>query len=141
LISGDDRSSSHDLIDFSISHSGDFALVAVARSARVGVDVERIRSCTDVLAIATHAFGRKTSQDLQGLPLDDQRRKFFELWTLAEAYGKARGTGLTEESLDRIEDGWWLKVLEIAPDHAAAVVADCPLKLRLWHHDWSLTRG
>jgi 4'-phosphopantetheinyl transferase len=141
LISGDDRPSSHDRIDFSISHSGDFVLVAVARAARVGVDVERIRSRTDILAIATHAFGRKTSQDIEGLPPDDQRRRFFRLWTLAEAYGKARGTGLAGVSLDRIEDGWWLKGLNIAPEYAAAVVADRVLKLRLWHHDWSLTRG
>src|SRR5207237_9401676 len=67
---------------FSISDSGDLALVAIARR-EVGVDLERVRR----RPVAARAAPLGT-------------RAFFERWTRFEATGKALGTGLLRRRRD-----------------------------------------
>ena len=38
-------------VEFNLSHSGDWAMVAVARSVPVGVDIERMRANVDIAAL------------------------------------------------------------------------------------------
>jgi 4'-phosphopantetheinyl transferase len=118
--------------DFSISHSGGLVLIALARGARVGVDVERLRERTDVLGVAARVLGDPARATLAALPPAERRAAFFALWTRAEAYGKARGTGLTGVRDDPPGPGWWVRELDAGPGYAAAVAADRPLALRCW---------
>ena len=78
---------------FNLSHTDGLIAVALARG-ELGVDVEDTwrRSHTD--QIAEHFFAPAEVQALRALPADRQHGRFFELWTLKEAYIKARGMGL-----------------------------------------------
>jgi len=82
-------------LHFNLSHTDGLIAVAVARSGpELGVDVEDTwrRSHTD--QIAEHFFAPAEVTALRNLPAERQHARFFELWTLKEAYIKARGMGL-----------------------------------------------
>jgi 4'-phosphopantetheinyl transferase len=81
-------------LHFNLSHSQDLALLAVCRSAEVGVDVERISPTTEVDALAERFFSAREAGALQALPEQDRRKAFFAIWTCKEAYLKALGTGI-----------------------------------------------
>jgi 4'-phosphopantetheinyl transferase len=80
---------------FNLSHSGDWVVLAVAQGCeQLGVDVEHCQRRNKVLAIAERYFAASELAELQALPAEQQRRRFFDYWTLKEAYIKARGEGL-----------------------------------------------
>jgi 4'-phosphopantetheinyl transferase len=85
----------HDGLRFNLSHTDGLVAVAIARGdPELGVDVEDTwrRSHTD--QIADHFFAPAEVAALRALPQERQHGRFFELWTLKEAYIKARGMGL-----------------------------------------------
>jgi 4'-phosphopantetheinyl transferase len=78
---------------FNISHTDGLIACAVTIGREVGVDVEHInRHLTH--DVAGRFFAPNEVTDLRRLPEDEQRRAFFDYWTLKEAYIKARGFGL-----------------------------------------------
>jgi 4'-phosphopantetheinyl transferase len=78
---------------FNISHTTGLIACAVTIGREVGVDVEHIvRALTH--DVAGRHFAPAEVNDLRRLPEDQQRRVFFDYWTLKEAYIKARGFGL-----------------------------------------------
>jgi 4'-phosphopantetheinyl transferase len=82
-------------LEFNLSHSGDYALIGVARGRRVGVDVERMREEMELERIASRFFSEREASDLMTLPADQQVAGFFNCWTRKEAYIKAHGLGLS----------------------------------------------
>lgn len=81
----------------SLSRSGQFAAVAVARMAAVGVDIERFparHSLDGVLAAIGTAAERKALAGLAGEPW---QQAVLGLWAAKEAVLKARGTGLRSD--------------------------------------------
>ncbi|MGP9819335.1 4'-phosphopantetheinyl transferase family protein [Salinarimonas sp. NSM] len=82
-------------LTFNLSHSGDLVVLAAAVGRAVGVDVERIRDRGDLPGLAAHAFAPEEAQSLAGLDAAPRAYRFFEHWTLKEAYIKARGLGLS----------------------------------------------
>jgi 4'-phosphopantetheinyl transferase len=120
-------------LDFSVSHSGELALIAVARGRRVGADVERVRERTDVLAIARGSLSTRERQILECLGTEEARRAaFFRCWTRKEAYLKGLGRGLAG-GLDTDPDealGWQVRSLPAPPGYAAAVAAEGQFTLR-----------
>jgi 4'-phosphopantetheinyl transferase len=120
-------------LDFSLSHSGGLALIAVARGRRVGADVERVRPRTDVLAIARGSLSARERQTIECLRTDEARRAaFFRCWTRKEAYLKARGVGLAG-GLDTDPEeasGWQIRTLPAPPGYVAAVAAEGQFALR-----------
>ncbi|MGK0500412.1 MAG: 4'-phosphopantetheinyl transferase [Oceanicoccus sp.] len=80
---------------FNVSHTSQCIVCAVSRVYPVGVDVEYIGRKNDVLAIADRYFSESELSDLSVLPLDQQLDRFFDYWTLKEAYMKARGEGIS----------------------------------------------
>jgi 4'-phosphopantetheinyl transferase len=78
---------------FNISHTDGLIACAVSVGREVGVDVEHTgrRLTHDV---AGRHFAPREVSDLRKLPDDEQRRVFFDYWTLKESYIKARGFGL-----------------------------------------------
>lgn len=139
-------------IDFSLAHSGELALVAVARGRLVGADVEGVRRRTDVLAVARHAFSPAERRAIESLATEDERREaFFRCWTRKEAYLKARGEGLAggldtfTVPVDDIDwcrpdvpsdpaerDRWRIRSLPTPPGYRAAVAAEGSWELRSW---------
>lgn len=80
---------------FNLSHTDGMAMVAVARALDVGVDVEDASRTGETVGIADRFFAPSEVQALRALEPSHQRERFFEYWTLKEAYIKARGMGLS----------------------------------------------
>jgi 4'-phosphopantetheinyl transferase len=77
-------------VEFNLSHSGTWAMVAVTRGVPVGVDIERIRENVDVAALLRR-LGETSLPDTQtafGL---------FNAWTRREAMTKAVGGALFDK--------------------------------------------
>jgi 4'-phosphopantetheinyl transferase len=86
---------------FSLSHSGQWIALALDEHAPVGVDLEHPRKTRDLLAIAQHYFHPDEQQRLRRLTGPERAVEFYRLWTLKEAFFKARGTGIAE-GLNRV---------------------------------------
>ncbi|HEX7340978.1 MAG TPA: 4'-phosphopantetheinyl transferase superfamily protein [Rhodanobacteraceae bacterium] len=85
----------HSDLDFNWSHSGEHAMIAVARRLpELGVDIEQERPRPRVLALAQRFFAKNEYVALCALPEADRLRAFIQLWTAKEAVLKAHGHGL-----------------------------------------------
>ena len=80
---------------FNISHSGDRIVLATGRHEFLGVDIECNDKSRRILQIANRYFSKDELEALQVLPATQQLTRFYDLWTLKEAYIKARGLGLS----------------------------------------------
>jgi 4'-phosphopantetheinyl transferase len=143
----------HQEVHFNVAHSGDIALVAVARARRVGVDVERVRPTLDVRALAQSVFSPAEQAVLEQLPDEAARPAFFAGWARKEAFVKAQGDGISYAlagfSVTLLADappqlhlpaaeqatGWTLHALEVGPGYAAAAVSEGPAQLRCFAAD------
>lgn len=81
-------------VRFNVSHADGRAVVAVARGADVGVDLERIRPDADHELIAERFFSPAERAALKALPAAQRCQAFFVCWTRKEAFVKADGDGL-----------------------------------------------
>ena len=82
-----------DRLGFSLSHSDDLAVVAIADGLAVGVDVERRRPI-DARALAQRYF---TLAEIEILEQSDElqcRDLFYRIWVRKEAAAKALGCGI-----------------------------------------------
>jgi 4'-phosphopantetheinyl transferase len=79
---------------FNIAHTRGLMVCAVSRGADVGVDVENIRGRVP-MDVADQGFGATELASLRRLEPALRAERFFQLWTLKEAYAKACGTGLS----------------------------------------------
>jgi 4'-phosphopantetheinyl transferase len=89
-------------LQFSVSHSGAQVALAFAQEARVGIDVERVRTNADCDAIAGRFFAPAEQAALASLALADRIDAFFACWTRKEALLKAIGLGISH-GLSRVE--------------------------------------
>jgi len=85
---------SADALHFNLSHTGDWVVMAIAKHC-VGVDIEMTERKNDVLAIANNYFFGAELEELRSFPVNQQVQRFFDYWTLKEAYMKARGEGIS----------------------------------------------
>ena len=124
-------------VQFNLSHSNGVALIAVARTRQIGVDVERVTQDVPVLELARRFLSAKAVAVLAALPTSLRRLAFFKCWTAGEAFAKARGTGLDEEAngfeIVLTEDGvrvvgpaanWSLSELQPRDGYVGAVVVE-----------------
>ena len=88
------RPANHADLRFNLSHSKGLVLYAVANGREVGVDVEQIRRVADFERITEQYFSLAERTELGTLRPERKLDGFFGLWTLKEAYVKARGQGL-----------------------------------------------
>ncbi len=108
---------------FSLSHSGDHALLAVSAGAPVGADLERVREGLAEAPSAERYFSEPERTELQSLEGSQRVQRFFQLWTLKEAYLKATGEGVAGTRLGALPAGGWVSERPPAPEgYAAAVV-------------------
>ncbi|MBU3867668.1 4'-phosphopantetheinyl transferase superfamily protein, partial [Streptomyces sp. 4503] len=79
----------------SIAHSGILVAVAVGhRTGAPGVDVETAERAKDIEALAPRLLGPGHRERLALLPAPAKRAALLRIWTGAESYAKATGTGL-----------------------------------------------
>jgi len=90
-----------DALDFNWSHSGDHALVAIARGIAPGVDIERQRPRPKALEIAQRFFSSDEIAVLANAAPERRGEVFLDIWTAKEALLKAHGRGLSF-GLDRL---------------------------------------
>lgn len=85
----------HSDIQFSLSHSGHWAVLAIARGRQVGIDLEAGQRQRSILNIAERYYHPCEYAQLRALPAERQSDYFYRLWTLKEAFFKALGTGIS----------------------------------------------
>ena len=83
------------LIRFNISHTTGLVTCAVTLRNDVGVDVEYTRRDMSFGEVVRRQFAPAEGAALRSLPVELQHERFFDFWTLKEAYIKAVGEGLS----------------------------------------------
>lgn len=87
-----------DPLHFNISHTGSIIMIALAKTACLGVDVEMVGRGKDILAIAGRYFSdAEYEQILDQQTAALQQQMFTRLWTLKEAVVKFSGRGLGQD--------------------------------------------
>ncbi len=133
-------------VAFNVSHSGDYALIALTRGREVGVDVEAHREMSDAYDLADRFFSPPEAAALRAWDLAGRDAAFFACWSRKEAFAKATGFGIGsilpkfQVSIDpavidvpltidaSLDDGraWTLRSLDVADGYSAAVAVDGP---------------
>lgn len=80
---------------FNLSNAPGLVVCLIARNTDVGVDTEPASRAGEILALAPDVFSLQEQAQLQSLPAAARRDRALSLWTLKEAYIKARGLGLS----------------------------------------------
>ncbi|MCR3758495.1 4'-phosphopantetheinyl transferase superfamily protein [Clostridium felsineum] len=78
-------------IHFNISHSSEWVAVGIS-SKPIGVDIQKVDKID--LSIAKSCFSKNENEYILSLPSNERKDAFFKLWTLKEAFIKAKGMGL-----------------------------------------------
>ncbi|WP_432810160.1 4'-phosphopantetheinyl transferase family protein [Pantanalinema sp. GBBB05] len=138
-------------LQFNLAHSDDLAVYAIARTAPVGIDLEKIRAIADLSQLTHRWFSAQEHAAIQAVSPTEQAATFFQYWTCKEAVLKARGQGvgelkLVEIALDNnrgnpvwlqpepdLMPTWQLRLFTPAPDFIAALAVHTPqLQVAFW---------
>lgn len=88
-------------VDYSVSHTGEWLVIAVVGTGRIGVDVEYVpRALRDLERIAWTVLTRAEWVAYEALSATDRTRWFYRSWTRKEAAVKLTGHGL----IDRLSE-------------------------------------
>lgn len=79
---------------FSVSHSGDWGLIAVTPLGPVGVDIELCVPLSELEAIAARVFAPAVARTVMSQRGERRVQSFYRQWTRLEAQLKATGVGL-----------------------------------------------
>jgi 4'-phosphopantetheinyl transferase len=130
-------------LHFNLSHSVDLMACVVSRAGKVGVDVEPLQVDNPMVGMAEQYFSQREVDSLQGLDAAEQSLRFSQIWTLKEAFIKARGEGLSqpldsfsfeflpdasielhENGSDGAQDGWRFWSLHPLSGHVTAIAVE-----------------
>lgn len=124
---------------FNVTHSGDYALIAIAQGVDVGIDIEQSSVARSIDELATTVFSSTELARFHDLRGDARTRFFFRIWTCKEAVIKAAGAGLSipvdRIQIDFSDDGasvssspgtlppgpWTLHEIDVPPGYASAI--------------------
>jgi 4'-phosphopantetheinyl transferase len=138
---------------FNLSHSGDWAWLAITKHGKVGVDIEQVKDDLDWQSLANSVCSARESAWISSLAGETKAWGFIRIWTRKEALLKADGCGLRTEvplsSIDVLADTvvmpptgssivprrWFLRSVAAAPGYAAALAASYPPH-RIVSRDW-----
>ena len=128
------------MLHFSLSHADGCVACVVSRHETVGVDVETVSRRVAPISTALRFFAPEEVETLRALPEPAAIERFFDYWTLKEAYLKARGFGLNlpldafamQVSREAIEisfkpdiaddpAGWRFSLCSPSPSHRLAI--------------------
>jgi len=79
---------------FNLTNSNGLVALAVTSDVEVGIDVEYVKRKAACLQLARRYFTSEEAVTFEDLEENDLRDRFFDFWTLKEAWLKAYGTGL-----------------------------------------------
>jgi len=126
---------------FNLTHTDGLVCFIVTMDDDCGIDVEKISARHNPVAVAARMFSPAENAELTRLQGSEQLEYFYSLWTLREAYVKARGIGLSfptcklrfrirheadidiefDESIDDDRKNWMVHLWRPGPEHIAAV--------------------
>lgn len=89
-------------LQFNMSHSGEWAAIAVCVGSRIGIDIERVRKVENAAGIVERFYSPEEWLFFSKLSECEKDKVFLKTWTCKEAYIKATGEGLSFP-LDRVE--------------------------------------
>jgi len=112
-------------LSFNLSHARGLVACAVAAGADVGLDVETIARATNWRGIASRYFSPAELAEIDRADPAYQETRFFELWTLKEAFVKALGVGLSQP----------LNAMTFSAERPDAIVftPPCDTSAAVWH--------
>lgn len=85
----------HEWLQFNVAHTREAIAIALSHGIPIGVDIERVAPERAALDAASLLFAPAECSALAACPPNKRHELFFALWTLKEAYIKARGLGLS----------------------------------------------
>ncbi len=119
-------------LEFNLSHSGDWVVIALCQGRAIGVDIELVRLLSQLPSLCQRCLTPAETATVQGLEPTQANLRFLQYWTGKEAYLKALGLGLTA-SMTSVE-------LAIPPGAIApqpAPITPGPLHDQGWHiYQW-----
>lgn len=104
----------HEGVCFNLTHSENRALLGLSTGRELGIDLERVRSNLEALAISRHYFFGAERDAIEAAPAAERDNAFFRYWVAKEAVLKAQGIGLGFP-LDRFR-------VDFHPDGATACI-------------------
>ncbi|MGF6658554.1 phosphopantetheinyl transferase [Paraburkholderia atlantica] len=81
-------------LDFNVSHSEQYALIAIGRRWRVGLDIGFARKDINWRKLASAVFAPRDEAQVTALPMYRRTDAFYEVWTAKEAVLKTLGVGI-----------------------------------------------
>lgn len=78
-------------IYFNVSHSGNYALIALSDKRELGVDIEKHSSHFDIAALQKYLLS-----SAENYSFADNESDFYQYWTMKEAALKALGVGIAD---------------------------------------------
>lgn len=119
-------------LQFNLSHSGAWVLLALRADVAVGVDLEKIDPALDYAALAARFFTAAENVLLLAAPPAQRRRRFYRLWTRKEALLKGQGRGFFV-SAEKEAGDWRLQSFWVAAGYVGAVASAGEIEiLRRW---------
>ena len=82
-------------LEFNISHTESYAMAAICRGSRIGIDLETLKPETPIEELARRCFSTSEYRQWSHIAEQDRLASFFHLWTQKEAFIKAHGGGMT----------------------------------------------
>ena len=146
-------------LQLSLSQAAGCVACVVSKHEAVGVDVETVSRRVAPLSTALRFFAPEEVETLRSLPEPAAIERFFDYWTLKEAYLKARGFGLnlpldafamqvSREAIgisfkaDIVDDpaGWRFSLCSPSPSHRLAIADGSRASggLRITRNAWPL---
>lgn len=84
------------VIHFNLSYRNEYALLAIASNAVIGVDIEEVIPMTDMSAFVSHYFSKQEQQNIfEKETRKEQLSMLFTLWTMKEALLKSLAVGMS----------------------------------------------
>jgi len=88
----------HPWLKFNLSHTLDYAAIAVTRDCHVGVDLESVhRKVTNLSRLAARKLATSEWERIKSCDESSRTVQFLRAWTRKEAFIKATGEGLSRD--------------------------------------------
>lgn len=113
-------------LDFNVSHSGAYGLIALSSRRRVGVDIEQRNAQLDWRSLTSLTLADSEADVLEQLDPQERLERFYDAWVAKEALLKTTGVGVVR-GLQRLtvlpRDGVRVALRDEVPDEAHDLAA------------------
>jgi 4'-phosphopantetheinyl transferase len=116
-------------LEFSVSHSENVLCIAIGQDQEIGVDVEVVRPCIDLLSVSKTALDPESCAIIERSSSEERLLTFYRLWTKREAFAKMQGHGICSDHVQQMHaDSWQFHILDFTVGEKRVVgsLAVCP---------------